>query len=138
MTNPSLIYNVYKKRWIKTKNIISVEVVGDAPLKSVQEIIDEYTKKISNPDWGKMSEEAKKKLSEQRIGTNNKASKWWRITFNDGRTIEKCGLVNWCKENGYDLRSIQRVKNKQRKKHKDIVAVEELAQAPARGATDAL
>ena len=69
---------------------------------------------------------------------NNKASKWWRITFDDGRIIERCGLDNWCKENGYDRRSITRVKNKQHKKHKDIVAVEELAQSSSYGALDAL
>lgn len=95
-------------------------------------------KKISNLNCGKMSNEAKQKLPKERLGINNKSSKWWRITFNDGRVIERCGLVNWCKENGYDLRSIQRVKNKQYKNHKDIVSVEELSQAPSKGVLDAL
>ena len=131
------IRNVHIGEWARTKDIISVEVFNDN-LKSAKQIVSEYEEKISNPNWGKMSNEAKQKLSKERIGINNQSSKWWRITFSDGRVIERCGLVNWCKENEYDLRSIQRVKNKQRKKHKDIVAVEELSQAPSKEALDAL
>lgn len=134
----SAVRNVYTGKWLKTKDIIFIETVENTPLKSVQEILNDYHKKISNPNWGKMSNEAKQKLSKERIGINNQSSKWWRITFSDGRVIERCGLVNWCKENEYDLRSIQRVKNKQRKKHRDIVAVEELSQAPSKEALDAL
>ena len=133
----SSIKNVYNKKWTRTKDIISVDVFNNN-LTSVKQIIDEYNEKISNPNWRKMSDKAKNKLSKERIGINNKASKWWRITFDDGRIIERCGLDNWCKENGYDRRSITRVKNKQHKKHKDIVAVEELAQSSSYGALDAL
>jgi hypothetical protein len=131
------IRNVRIGEWARTKDIISVEVFNDN-LKSAKQIVSEYEEKTSNPNWGKMSDEAKNKLSKERMGNNNQSSKWWRITFNDGRVIERCGLVNWCKENEYDLRSIQRVKNKQHKKHKDIVAVEELSQAPSKVALDAL
>lgn len=134
----SAIRNVYTGKWLKTKDIIFIEIVENTPLKSVQEILNDYHKKISNSNWGKMSNEAKQKLSKERLGINNKSSKWWRITFNDGRVIERCGLVNWCKENGYDLRSIQRVKNKQYKNHKDIVSVDELYQAPSKEAVDSL
>jgi len=41
-------------------------------------------------------------------------------------------------ENGYDRRSLSRVKNKQHKKHKDIVAVEEVSQDILRSALDDL
>lgn len=121
------IRNVHIRKWTKTKDIISVEVFNDN-LKSSKQIVSEYEEKTSNPNWGKMSDEVKNKLSKERMGTNNKSSKWWKITFDDGRIIERCGLDNWCKENGYDRRSLSRVKNKQHKKHKDIVAVEEVSQ----------
>ncbi len=119
------IRNVYKGEWLRTKDISSVDIF-DTNLKSSQEILNEYNAKISNSNWHKMSDKARNKLSNERKGTNNKESKWWKITFKDGRVIEKCGLVNWCKENGYDRRAILRVKNKERKKHKDIVSVEEI------------
>jgi lambda repressor-like predicted transcriptional regulator len=131
------IRNVYIGEWTRTKDIISVEVFNDN-LKSAKQIVSEYEEKTSNPNWRKMSDEAKNKLSKERMGTNNKSSKWWKITFDDGRIIERCGLDNWCKENGYDRRSLSRVKNKQHKKHKDIVAVEELAHSPTQGAPDTL
>ena len=121
------IRNVHIRKWTKTKDIISVEVFNDN-LKSSKQIVSEYEEKTSNPNWGKMSDEVKNKLSKERMGTNNKSSKWWKITFDDGRIIERCGLDNWCKENGYDRRLLSRVKNKQHKKHKDIVAVEEVSQ----------
>lgn len=100
--------------------------------------------------WNKgkpFSEKSKEKMSSSKIGSkwwNNgiesklckkcpgeewipgQITKWWKMTFNDGRVVKICGLTNWCKENGYDLRSIKKVKNKERKKHKDIVEVEEL------------
>jgi hypothetical protein len=131
------IRNVYKGKWARTKDIISIEVFNDN-LKLAKQIVSEYGERISNPNWGKMSDEAKNKISKERIGTNNKSSKWWRIKFDDGRTIERCGLENWCKENGYDRRALLRVKNKQHKKHKDIVAVEELAHTPTITAMNAL
>jgi lambda repressor-like predicted transcriptional regulator len=131
------IRNVQIKKWARTKDIISVDIFNDE-LKSTKQIVSEYKGKISNPNWGKMSHEAKNKLSKERMGTNNKSSKWWKITFDDGRIIERCGLDNWCKENGYDRRSLSRVKNKQYKKHKNIVAVEELAHSLAQEAQNTL
>ena len=124
------IRNVQIKKWARTKDIISIEIVENVPLKSTNQIVKEYNEKISNPNWGKMSDEVKKKFSKNRTGVNNKASKWWRITFNDGKVIEICGMGSWCKENSYDLRSVQRVKTGQHKRHKDIVAVEEVAHKP--------
>jgi len=96
----------------------------------------------NNPRWGKpLSEETKKKMSiklKQYIGEKSSTGQWWRITFSDGRQIVRCGLCNWCKENGYQKAHVSKIAKKQRKKHKDIVAVEKLAQAPSTGALDAL
>jgi hypothetical protein len=50
----------------------------------------------------------------------------------------RCGLTNWCKENGYSKGCLGRVASGERRRHKDIVAVEKLAQAPSTEALDAL
>jgi hypothetical protein len=64
------------------------------------------------------------------IGENNGMSKTWEITFSDGRKIILTGLVLWAKQNGYTKSAIYRVASKKANRHKDIVAVRELAQKP--------
>jgi len=68
------------------------------------------------------SQEMKDKVT----GEGNGKSKFWRITFSDGRQIEKCGLTNWCKKNGYNKGKVSEVYHKKngRTKHKDITKVE--------------
>jgi hypothetical protein len=96
---------------------------------------EEYKKRVSekltgrkgHPAWNKgipMSKEVRDKVT----GENNGRARWWRITFSDGRQIVRCGLANWCKENGYHKGHISAIVKKQRKRHKDIVAVEKVAQ----------
>jgi hypothetical protein len=124
------IRNVQIKKWTRTKDIISIEIVENVPLKSSNQIVKEYNEKTSHPNWGKMSDEVRKKFSEKMTGINNKASKWWKITFNDGKVIEICGMGSWCKDNGYGVREVQRVKTGQYKRYKDILSVEEINWAP--------
>jgi hypothetical protein len=76
-----------------------------------------------------VTEETRQKLR-LRKGENNPRSKWWRITFADGREIILCGVYTWAKENGYDDNAISKVYRGKHKTHKDIVSVEKLEQAP--------
>lgn len=85
----------------------------------------------NNPAYGKepwnkgiqRSEAFRNKIT----GEGNGYSQWWKITFNDGRQIVRCGLTKWCKENGYHKGHISAIYKKQRQTHKDIVAVEKVA-----------
>jgi hypothetical protein len=70
-----------------------------------------------------MTEETRKKMSENNRGETNSQSKWWEITFLDGTTIIKCGLSIWAKENGYNESHIRSVSSGKLKKHKDIIKV---------------
>ena len=94
--------------------------------------VSEKLKGENNPRWGVspwnkgilMSKEARDNVT----GEGNGKAQWWRITFSDGRQIVRCGLSNWCKENGYHKGCISRIYKKERQTHKDIVAVEKVAQ----------
>ena len=96
-----------------------------------QETKDKIGKSLSgenSPNYGKIfSEETRNKISKSKLGENNPKSNWWKITFSDSRTIIRCGLTNWAKQNGYDKSSIYNVYAGKRKRHKDIVAIEKLA-----------
>lgn len=98
---------------------------------------EEYKKKVSekltgkkgHPAWNKgipIKEEVRQKIT----GEGNGVAQWWKLTFSDGRELIMCGLHNWCKENGYHKGHIGRVSTGERKRHKDIVAVEKLAHRP--------
>ena len=86
------------------------------------------------------SKETKNKLSKALSGENNPfygktgenhpSSKYWKITFADGRMIIQCGISNWATENGYNKCHISNVYMGKLKRHKDIVAVEKLAHIP--------
>jgi hypothetical protein len=104
---------------------------------------EEHKKKISNSYIGKkrnpFDDEWKKKIIKNLthryekghtsfVGDKNGMSKTWEITFADGRKIIRTGLALWAKENGYTKAAIYKVASKKANKHKDIVAVEEVAQ----------
>jgi hypothetical protein len=104
---------------------------------------EEHKNKISNSHIGKkrkpFDDEWKKKIIKNLtnryekghtsfVGDKNGMSKTWKITFVDGRKIIRTGLALWAKENGYTKAAIYRVASKKANKHKDIVAVEEVAQ----------
>jgi len=73
-----------------------------------------------------LSQETRDKISIGISGENNPRSKWWKITFADGRVIEQCGLANWSKQNGYNVGCICGMSKGIRKRHKDIISVEKL------------
>ena len=104
-----------------------------------KKVSEKLTGRKGHPAWNKgvsMSKEARDTIT----GEGNGQSEWWKITFSDGRQIVKCGLSNWCKENGYckgTLSALYYGKDG-RKKHKDIVAVEKLAHLSTQVALDAL
>ena len=107
----------------------------DSPTKR-QEVRAKISKKLTgrkgHPAWNKgisLSRELKDKIT----GEGNGQSQWWKLTFSDDKELIMCGLTNWCKENGYSKGCISRLylKKEGRKKHKDIVSVEKLAQAPS-------
>lgn len=88
---------------------------------------EERRKKMSEDRKKKLeSPEVRKRMSEVSTGERNPASVKWRITFEDGRIIERWGLSKWAREEGYFAEAIRRVAYKKQKKHKDIVAVEKL------------
>ena len=60
-------------------------------------------------------------------GTGNGKSKHWRLQFADGRVITLCGVTNWCRDNGYDKGAVNKLAQKKRKRHKDIVCVDYVA-----------
>ena len=113
----------------------------------------EHKNKIANAHKGKtrkpFNQEWKQKITKNLthryekghtsfVGQNNGMSKTWKITFNNGTEITKTGLALWAKENGYTKAAIYRVASKKANKHKDIVAVEEVAQETLKGAQETL
>jgi hypothetical protein len=95
-----------------------------------KKMFSEKLKGKNNPRWGKepwnkgipIKEEVRQKI----IGEGNGVSQWWKLTFNDGRELIMCGLSNWCKENGYSKGCLGGVARGERRKHKDIVAVDKI------------
>jgi len=49
----SAIRNVYTGKWLKTKDIICIEIVENTPSKSVQEILNDHNKKHQHNIYGK-------------------------------------------------------------------------------------
>ena len=137
---------LFGKKCDGTGILMNIADGGNAPPKICGDIhhmkTEEYRKRVSekltgrkgHPAWNKgipIKEEVRQKI----IGEDNGVAQWWKLTFSDSREIVMCGLSNWCKENGYDKSKISALYHKKegRKKHKDIVTVEKLAQAPTQG-----
>ena len=137
---------LFGKKCDGTGILMNIADGGNAPPKICGDIhhmkTEEYRKRVSekltgrkgHPAWNKgipIKEEVRQKI----IGEGNGVAQWWKLTFSDSREIVMCGLSNWCKENGYDKSKISALYHKKegRKKHKDIVTVEKLAQAPTQG-----
>jgi len=142
---------VFGKKCDGTGILMNISDGGNAPPKIYGDKhhmkTEEYKKRVSekltgrkgHPAWNKgipIKEEVKKKIT----GEGNGQSRWWKLTFDDGRELVMCGLTNWCKENGYSKGCLGRVAKRKegRKKHKDIVAVEELAHPPTQEAQNTL
>ena len=143
--------SLFGKKCDGTGILMNIADGGNAPPKICGDMhhmkTEEYRKRVSekltgrkgHPAWNKgipIKEEVRQKI----IGEGNGVAQWWKLTFRDSREIVMCGLSNWCKENGYDKSKISALYHKKegRKKHKDIVRVEKLAQAPTQEALDAL
>lgn len=81
--------------------------------------------KIGKAHRGRVhTEEARKNMSEAHKGEKHHKSKWWKITFVDGKEITTWGIISWSKENGYIYSCVYRVYTGKYKKHKNIVKVE--------------
>lgn len=114
-----------------------------------------YTSFITPPSWNKgkkvdCSEKVKSLLRNYNKGRNqskshrenisksmkgnqksiNAKKKHYKITFIDGREVYLWGMVEWCKNNQYSVQSLYRFLRGERKKYRDIMTVEELAQDP--------
>jgi hypothetical protein len=146
---------VFGKKCDGTGILMNIADGGNAPPKIYGDKhhmkTEEYKKRVSeklkgknNPRYGKpapnkgiaISEDLRKKIT----GEGNGRSKWWKLTFADGRELIMCGLTNWCKDNGYSKTHVSKVfyKRKGYNRHKDIVAVEQLSTKPPTEALDAL
>jgi len=95
--------------------------------KKGKKLSQETREKLSIIHKGRIiSQETREKLSIANSGKNNPHSKWWRITFADGSVLEKCGLKNWARQNGYDCNNIYSVAAGRKNKYKDIIKVEKI------------
>jgi hypothetical protein len=132
---------VFGKKCDGTGILMNIADGGNAPPKICGDKhhmkTEEYKKRVSekltgkkgHPAWNKgipIREELRKKIT----GEGNGQSRWWKLTFNNGKELILCGLTNWCKENGYSKGCLGRVACGERKRHKNIVSVEKLTQAP--------
>ena len=87
--------------------------------------ISDAQKGDKNHNYGKSaSQETRRKKSEAIKGEKHHSSKWWKLTFANGNVIILCGLSTWAKENGYSVGNIYCLYTGKRKKHKDIIKVE--------------
>ena len=82
------------------------------------------------------SELQKKKARENALkrnanykGANNPRAKTWRIVYADGREVTIGGLQRWAVDNGYSSSGIKKIAYGYWKTYRDLVTVEEVAQA---------
>jgi hypothetical protein len=111
--------------------------------------MSEVKKGENHPLYGKSpSKETRRKQSEVKKGIKYSKqslekrsatrSYWWKLTFIDGIEIVIHNLKKWSKENGYNQSNIAQIAFGKRNHHKDIVAVEKLAQEHSTGALEVL
>jgi hypothetical protein len=68
--------------------------------------------------------------NKQYKGENNPRAKTWKITYQDDRVEIVKALQPWRIEKGYNKLGLRKLQLKEWKKYRDLVAVEELSQAP--------
>jgi len=68
------------------------------------------------------------KETRKRIGDS--CRKRYQVTYDDGRTEIISGIGKWCKKNKYSTSGIYYLMKGEWKKHKDLVAIEELSKTP--------
>ena len=128
---------VYGKKCDGTGILMNIADGGNAPpiISGNQHHMktEEYKKRVGDklrgrpkgkPAWNK-GEKMNEAYKERITGKRNGMSKCWEITFEDGRQITLCGIVSWCKDNGYCKGCLSKMAlgKEGRKKHKDIVKV---------------
>ena len=59
--------------------------------------------------------------------TKDKMSKTYKLTWENGSSVVVTNLDEWCRQNGYQRTNLSSVRRGERKQHKGIVAIEELA-----------
>jgi hypothetical protein len=111
----------------ETKEKLRTANLGKIVPQEVRNKISNSLKGENHYMFGKsLSQEIKDKISKSLSGENNIKSNLWKITFSDGKVIERYGLPKWAKDNGYSISCIWGIYKGIRKKHKDIVAVEKI------------
>lgn len=121
----NLPWNAGRNHTEETKKLISEALKGKKWTKQKEEKMRQFMKGNQYRKGKTTSSEVKAKLREALI-TN------WKITFDDGRIIQnKFSIREFCENYGYDRKSIYNIMKGKMRKHKDIVAVEKLAQAPS-------
>jgi hypothetical protein len=100
----------------------------------INQISIQSKKNWENPEYRKEQlkhlENMRNMKRKIKYGKEHHNSNIWKITFSDGTTIEKYGLVIWARENNYDCNKVYMIAKGKRKTHKDIVAVEKLDPTP--------
>jgi len=113
-----------KRHSEETKKKISELNKGRKVSEDIKEKLSKRNSGKNNPYFGKKHS---LKVREKMSGKNHPKSILWKITFDDGRVIEQCGLTTWAQKNGYVCSSIRKVAYGKFKKYKDIVSVEKLS-----------
>tara|TARA_R110000868_G_scaffold348034_1_gene608969 strand:+ start:364 stop:942 length:579 start_codon:yes stop_codon:yes gene_type:complete len=122
--------NLMETKWIETYNTFhngyNSTLGGEGSIGAVrsQETRNKVSKKMKNRV---LSEEHKNNISKSQLGREHKdKQKQYKITFTDGRVEYICGIVRWCRNNGYYAQGLYRYLSGERSKYRDIVTVEEL------------
>jgi hypothetical protein len=111
------------------------KAIGDAlrGKKISEEHKQNIRKKILSADRSQIYEANRQRMlgttlsKETRDKIGDAFRKEYKVTYDDGRTEIISGISKWCKENKYSTNGIYSLMKGKWKKHKDLVAVEELS-----------
>ena len=111
------------------KRAISQAMTGRKLSAETKRKMSEFHK--GNTYWlgKKLTEEHKKNCAKAKYG-NTWNCKTFKITYEDGRKEIVSGLRKFCRDNNYSSGCLADVNKGRRRKHKDIVAVEEVSLTP--------
>jgi hypothetical protein len=108
----------------------------ESDLSNCETILKHY---VFNSEWQRqLARENAIKRNSNYKGENNPRAKTWKIVYDDGREIIIKALQRWAVDNGYSTSGIKNIAYGKWKRYKNLVSVEELAQAPTQKALDAL
>ena len=107
------------------KNNISKSLFGRIVSQETRDKISKKQKGRTYEEiYGDKWEEQIQKLKQAQKAEKHHSSKFWKITYKDGREIIICGMTSWAKENNYVYSGLYNVYTGKYKKHKDIIKVE--------------